>query len=79
MKKLARKLIRMAAKDGDQVAKDLLKHIEKDGLMRRRMAYLSSYAEATFFQWDDIKVGYYGGPDEEIKVFWEGKSWTLCE
>ena len=79
MKKLARKLIRMAAKDGDQAAKELLKHIEKDGLMHKPMTYFNSYAEATFFHWADINVAYHGGPDEEVKVFWEGNSWSLCE
>lgn len=79
MKKLAKKLINMAAMNGDQVAKELLKHIKKDNLMHRPMTYFNSYAEATFFKWDDIKVAYHGGPDEEIRVWWNEHSWTLCE
>lgn len=81
MKKLAMKLIRMAAKDGDQEAKNLLKYIKENGLMHRPMYYFNSYAEATFFKWggDDIKVAYHGGPDEEIKVFYKENCWTLCE
>lgn len=72
MKKLAMKLIRMAAKDGDSEAKKLLKYIKDNGLMGKRLAYFNSYAEATFFKWDDeVTVAYYGGPDEEIKGTFE--------
>lgn len=79
MKKLARKLIRMAAKDGDQVAKELLKHIEKDGLMQMRIVCYESCDETVCFRWDDIIVIYQGLRDEEISVSWNNDVWVLCE
>lgn len=79
MKKLARKIIHTAAMAGDQAAMELLKHIKRDDLMHRPMIHFNSFEDVTMFKWDDIKVAYYGGRDEQIRVWWNEKSWVYAE
>ena len=79
MRKQVLKVLRLAKKDGDTVARDVLDCIKKTGMMDAPMIYEGNSYEWTYFKWNFLKV-WYNGKTDEIKVWFEHNTcWTLCE
>lgn len=80
MKKLVLKLLRLAKKDGDYVARDVLDYIKKTEMQYKPMLCTGQSYNWTYFKWDCLVV-HYNGQTDVIEVFYnEGKRhWTLCE
>ena len=78
MKKQVMKLLRLAKREGDADARDVLDYIKKCDLMNKTMTCTGSCYEWTYFKWDDITV-HYNGLTEEITVYIDNNHWTLCE
>lgn len=77
MKNLVLKLLRMAKKDGDRDARDLLTYIDKNDLRKCSVTYFNSCGTVTYFNWNALRIAY-DGRTEEITVFWGDHHWTLC-
>ena len=78
MKKQVMKLLRMAQKELDYEARDVLHYIKNTNMMKKPMKCEGSCYEWTYFSWDILKV-HYNGITEEIVVYWGKNSWTLCD